>query len=467
MKKINVVLFILFFTGMFVPDYVTAIVSDAGRADYFQQKPYTGKFVLKAGQVTLTLNLVQHVNNRVTGTLKSSNGTVYQLKGMYEDGGVVTGTCSNSKESVFFEAYLEGKEMTFAMYEPDAKNQPDYDTEKDLVFNQVSSGHNAGGVQVPVPANAMTSGNNAPAQQSRTNSRTNQAPARNNYASGQPSNSQGMGGQVAGNAGIGPNEAGDKSWGFKFVPPSGWVHKQSATAVLLGHNTIAGMIIVMPHQSRSMQQMQQEMMQGIQDEGTSLRPSGNLVPVSNNTLSCNYTGIVNGQQVKAKGYGVLSPYGGGAYILALATPDKMSDDLSLAAKQIAVNIRYFKQAAGSSSELMQFFADVWVTTTTNTSSYVYLYADGTWSNRDESYYSGNFNDGGGNVTGNWGAGGQRNSRGKWSVRGNRDQGRLITISPSGERSVYEYHVHIENGQKYYSEYYFNGTLYHRKNKYDE
>ncbi|MCD6201439.1 MAG: hypothetical protein J7K46_06510 [Bacteroidales bacterium] len=52
------------------------------------------------------------------------------------------------------------------------------------------------------------------------------------------------------------------------------------------------------------------------------------------------------------------------------------------------------------------------------------------------------------------------------MQGNKDQGQIIFISPSGERTAYDYRVHIENGQKYYSEYYFNGTLYHRKNKYD-
>ena len=466
MRKIRMYFLMAFVFGLFILHPVSG-ESFGGFYLSVQQHPYTGKFVLQAGQMTLTLNLVQHVNKRVTGTLKSSNGTLYQVKGMYEDGGVVTGTCSNSNESVFFEAYLEGNEMTFALYEPDANNQPNYDTEKDLVFRRASSGQNAGGVHVPVPAAAQSQQNVAPATDGGLQSRHAGGSANQNYASGQQSNAQGMGGQAAGNSNIGTNEVGDKSWGFKFTPTPGWVHKQSASAVLLGHNSIAGMIIVFPHQARSMQQMQQEMMQGIQEEGTSLRVAGNMASMNNNTLSCDYAGVVNGQQVKAKGYGVLSPYGGGAYILAIATPDKMSNGLTTAARQVAANMRYFKQNAGSSSGLLQFFADVWVSTTINTSSYVYLYADGTWSNRDESYYSGNFNDGGGNVTGNWGAGGQQNSRGKWSVRGNRDQGQLITISPNGERSVYEYHVHIENGHKYYSEYYFNGTLYHRKNKYDE
>ncbi len=213
--------------------------------------------------------------------------------------------------------------------------------------------------------------------------------------------------------------------------------------------------------------MQGEMMQGIREEGTSLTASGNMRQVTSNVLEVDYSGVVNGQQVKGKGFGTLSPNSGGVYILALSTPDKLSNELTGAARQIATHIRFVQPSAGGSSDLMRFFADTWVTTTTNTSTYVTLYADGTWSDNSESSYSGNFTDGGGSNIGSWGNAGQQQSRGRWSVTGTRDQGQLTTISANGERNVYQYRVHIENGQKYYSEYFFNGTLFHRRNKYDD
>ena len=464
MKKIKICFFVFLFVTVFLSFGVVSALNYSGSAISFQQKSYTGKFVMNGGQVTLTLNLMQHPNQQVTGILKSSNGTVFQVNGTLEEGGVVTGSCKDGGSSVFFEAYLDEDEMSFSLIEPGANGQPDYDKAQYLVFNRAASGNQAN-VMAPTPARTSTATMMQKANSPANQYQSNQVQPQNNPYTSQRVSPGGQGGQVAANSNSGPNEVGDKSWGFKFVPPSGWVHQKNASGILLGHNTIAGMIVVLPHTSKNMQQMQQEMNKGIQEEGTSLRPSGNMSPLNNNTLVSNYTGMANGQQVRAKGFGVLSPYGGGAYIIAVSTPDKFGNDLVSAAKTVVKNMRYSK-VSSSASGLNQFFADIWITTTTSTSSAVYLYPDGTYSDHYEASYSGNFEDGGGNNTGNWGAGGQQNQRGRWSVRGNKDQGQIIIHPASGEEYVYNYKVHIENGQKYYSEYYFNGTLYHRKNKYD-
>jgi hypothetical protein len=412
-------------------------------------RPYTGKFVMRSGQVVLSLQLKQGADNTVTGTLTSSNGTVFQVKGTFEGEGVATGTCTTQEGGVYFEAYLEGKELTFSMIEPDATGQPDYDRVRYLVFNRSSA---AAGQRLAGGA-AQGAGNSY------------QQPQQQQYTQPQQySNSPGAVARPAAGGARG-KEVGDDAWGFQFVPPQGWVSRKNASGILLGHNTIAGLILVFPHTSGSLQEMQGLMMQGIQEEGSSLTPVGAMRTVNGNTLVGDYAGIVDGQQVKAVGYGVLSPYGGGAFILAMTTPDKMSNGLTGAARQIATSMRYVRPTAGS-SDLVQFFADIWVTTSTNTSTQVYLYPDGTWSDHYEASYSGDFSNSGGN-TGSWGAGGAQNSRGRWRVSGTRDQGRLILIYPNGEQEVYQYHVHEENGQKYYSEYYFNGTLFHRHNKYDD
>ncbi len=480
----------LFITFLFWPGLSGFCDSPEDR--YGQQShPYTGKFVMNSGQVVLTLNLKQGPNNTVTGTLTSTNGTVFQVKGVFEGEGVATGTCTTQGGGVFFEAYLEGNEMTFSLIEPGADGQPDYDKARYLVFNRAGAGtvKDAAGY-----ATAQTAGNAQPVniyQQQGQQQTQQQYPQQKypqqqqypqqQYPQQQPSQQQyqqqppqqqyaqqqygtGMG-QTAMAGGARAGEVGDDAWGFKFVPPQGWVSQKNASGIILGHNTVAGMILVFPHTSTSMQQMQGLMMQGIQEEGSSLMPAGAMRPVNNNTLKGDYSGVVSGQQVKAVGYGVLSPYGGGAFILAMSTPDKMSNALTGAAQQIATTMRYVRPTSGS-SDLVQFFSGVWVTSSTNTYTKVYLYPDGTWSDHYEASYSGDFSNSGGN-TGSWGAGGAQNSRGRWRVSGNRDQGQLLLIYPNGEQEAYQYQVHVENGQKYYSEYYFNGTLFHRQNKYDE
>jgi len=250
-------------------------------------------------------------------------------------------------------------------------------------------------------------------------------------------------------------EVGNPSLGFRFMPPEGWVTQTSSDGVLLGHNTIAGLILVMPHQAQSQEQMQQEMAEGLQDEGTYLMLSGNINTTENKNLIADYEGYIDGTRVKGIGIGVLSPNGGGAYIIAVTTPEMLGNELTDAAKTIARNMHFVKMEA---SDLMSFFAGKWSTFTTNTSTDIYLYPNGVYSEHYESSYSGSFQDGGVDA-GNWGAGNQSNDSGKWMVQGTRETGTITIITPDGEQQTVEYHVHVENGETYYNEYWFNGSLY--------
>jgi len=92
---------------------------------------------------------------------------------------------------------------------------------------------------------------------------------------------------------ISENEIGDPSWGFKFERPEGWVDQQSEEGVLLGHNTVPGLILVLVHMSESLQQMQQEMMEGIQEEGMYIAINSEVRPSGENVLSADECPIRN------------------------------------------------------------------------------------------------------------------------------------------------------------------------------
>ena len=254
---------------------------------------------------------------------------------------------------------------------------------------------------------------------------------------------------------IGPNEAGNTSWGFKFTLPDGWVSQMTEDGILLGHNTISGLLFVMPHQAQNLQNMKQEMQEGIQEGGTYLTLSGGLQAINANTFSTEYSGVVDGTNAKAKGYGVLSPYGGGAYILAISTPEMLREDIITAAHQIAQNINFFKSTI---PEIAHYFEGKWTTFSTNTTTSIYLYANGLYSENYEATYSGNFENGGTN-TGNWGASNQSSDQGKWTIKGTKDHGQIIVTLNNGNQVLYNYQVHSENGQTFYSEYWINGSLY--------
>jgi hypothetical protein len=439
-----------------------------------QQSDITGTYKYQSADAFLTLKLNQQ-GSLLAGTLSSSSGASFDLTGQIENG-IGAGTCSDDEGSVFFEVYFIEGDLTFSLIEPDANNQPDYDKAQYLVFEK--STETGSPQDTPSPqATDIVAGklgiqpsgqaNNPSAVQSPS---TTQAPAVSQTLAGEqipataqtpaisPSPANSYSG-TQGNSNIGQGEVGDPSWGFKFTPPAGWVHQQTGEAVILGHNTIAGMILVIPHMSENMQQMQQEMMQGLQEGGSYLLPSGALQNTAQNILAGDYAGAMDGTQVKARGFGVLSPNGGGAYLIAVSTPEGLSEDLVGAAESITRNIQYFKVDV---SDLARHFAGTWSHFTTNTSTWMTFHPDGTYSDEYEASYSGNLTDGAGTQTGNWGAMGQQGDRGRWTVRGTKDAGTIIVRKANGQEVYYDYRVNQKDGRKYYWEYYFNGDFYMKK-----
>jgi hypothetical protein len=113
----------------------------------------------------------------------------------------------------------------------------------------------------------------------------------------------------------------------------------------------------------------------------------------------------------------------------------------------------------SPEKLLYKFAGRWDSATSNTLHNIYLKPNGTFEDTYETGYSGQFVDQGGFQTGNWGAAGNEQGGGRWTIQGNLRQGTITLISPNGERTDYKYQVHCKGGECYGGEYFFNGKLY--------
>ncbi len=405
---------------------------------------YNGTFLLKTDEADLTLRLQEGTGGVITGTLESTKGAAYQLQGEVQEG-VAMGVCSDNQSGVYFEAYLDGNNLSLGLIEPDQFNMPDYNTARYFVFekqgnsgSKPSQANSKDKMMEQQPATIA----GPPADNSRQTSAGIQHPAVNSSP------------PATGSSNIGTNEAGDPSWGWKFALPQGWKSQKNNDGIFLGHNTIAGLIIVLPHMSENMQQLQQEMLKGINEEGNYLQLKGSLESVGNGMLGGEYSGMMDGTQVNARGIGTLSPFGGGAVVIAVTTPEKYGSDIKNIAGTIAKNMVYFKPAG---EELIPYFAGKWTGFTKNTSTYISLYPDGRYGELYESSYSGELSGGG-----NWGTAGQNDRGGRWTVRGNKEQGQIIIKLNNGNEIIYNYRVHVENGTIYSSEYYFNGSLYSKQ-----
>jgi hypothetical protein len=252
--------------------------------------------------------------------------------------------------------------------------------------------------------------------------------------------------------------ASDPAWGFSFPVPAGWKMQTGSGGAILGHDRIAGLILVLPHSAGSLAEMREQMLEGLVDEGVELSIVGALEKVGTNVLGGACAGYLEGQEVKGRTLGAVSPSGGGAYVIAVTTPASYQKELAAAADQIAKGMQFAK---ADTSELARSFVGTWTTMTTNTETSVTLAAGGQFSFSSESSYGGSFSDSGGGDAGGWGTASNRQSRGRWTVRGTRQKGILTLAYEGGERAEVEYAVHVENGETYWNEYYFDGELYGR------
>jgi len=390
---------------------------------------FNGTYTYEGGNATLQLSLQQN-NGKITGSLSSSTGSVFQIQGDIQEN-VAMGYCGNQDGTSFFEAFMEGNQLTFGLIEADANNQPNYDKAQYIQFVK-STGSSTVKTQNTSSKNSQT--------QTQAQTHTPVKSSQNLQAK-------------KGTAQIAENEVGDPSWGFKLIPPTSWVHQQTNENIILGHNSIAGMILVFPHQSESMQTMQAEIQEGIQENDAVLNViQGSVKSAGNQILTAEYSGNVQGSAVKARGFGVLSPYGGGAYVLAVTTPEMMGNDLIKAAEQTVKNVTFFKSNVDKG--LVELFVGRWTTTTKNTSTSFCLCEDGRFVENYESSYSGTD---AGATGGVWGNANESQSSGRWTIKGNKMEGQFIITMQNGETIVYNF---VRNGNRL-NELYIGNSLYSR------
>jgi hypothetical protein len=381
----------------------------------------SGKYSSTADGVTYLLSLSQSSDGTLTGTLSNSSDLSLDLSGNAEEG-EANGTGRGRKKQYYFEAGLEGGKLLFMLVETDDEGIPDFENAKELTF-----------------------------------ARQGNKPQTARPTEGGPKQAEADAEPAAKSASLaGGNDVSDPGWGFSFALPKGWKHQKTTEGAVLGHDTVAGMILLLPHSLRSLDQVRAQMEEGLQDDEGQLALASAVKSAGENLLTGEYTGVYQGAEVKATGYGTLSPYGGGAYLIAVATPDKFTTRLSSAAKTVAQSMRYKKAAAGSAPS---YFFGTWVNSTKNTETRMTFHSDGTFTEYGEASYSGSSSDQYGNEGLNWGTANNNAHSGRWSARGTRERGVLTITYQSGTTRDVPYQVHVENGETYWSEYYFAGDLY--------
>jgi hypothetical protein len=119
---------------------------------------YTGTYTVAGQGGTVTLTLRHAADNQLTGTM-SGNGTEYRVEGIVEEG-VAMGAITSAQSGVFFEASLDGDQLTLTLVEAGAGNMPDYSKTRTIVMHR---GAGAGTPQAGAPGSPLAGRGRAPA----------------------------------------------------------------------------------------------------------------------------------------------------------------------------------------------------------------------------------------------------------------------------------------------------------------
>lgn len=123
---------------------------------------YTGTYTVAGQGGTVTLTLRQAADGQLTGTM-SGNGTEFKVEGVVEEG-VAMGAITSAQGGVYFEASLDGDQLTLTLVEVGAGNMPDYSKARTLVMQR---GGGPAGPQAGAPgASPLADRGGAPAADS-------------------------------------------------------------------------------------------------------------------------------------------------------------------------------------------------------------------------------------------------------------------------------------------------------------
>lgn len=123
--------------------------------------------------------------------------------------------------------------------------------------------------------------------------------------------------------------------GISFTIPDGWVGQETDGGFMVGHYTIPGLILLSPHEVRTLEDMKREASMGMSDGVTiDLRLSAAIKTLAANAISAEYTGTIQGQSARAVAIGLINTEGSGVNIIAMSTTGEFSPALETAAMDI-------------------------------------------------------------------------------------------------------------------------------------
>lgn len=130
--------------------------------------------------------------------------------------------------------------------------------------------------------------------------------------------------------------------GLSFDIPDGWTGQLEGEYLILGHQSIPGLMIIFQNNSPNTQALKETAMEGISEEGIALKPSSDFVIKGTNRVEGYYEGSFSAAPVKAYAIGLINGLGSGINILILTEKPLFNASHQREATKLAQSVRFYK-----------------------------------------------------------------------------------------------------------------------------
>lgn len=128
--------------------------------------------------------------------------------------------------------------------------------------------------------------------------------------------------------------------GIKFTIPENWKGQETEEAFIIGSDTHPGLIVLIPHEAKSIQELEQAANQGISEDNVYLNKTGKLNVFGAEGIGGEFSGYMEGTEAKAYIIGVVNPFGYGVTVIAVTDVANYSVKYKKWAEQLAKSLQF-------------------------------------------------------------------------------------------------------------------------------
>ncbi|MCW5518630.1 hypothetical protein J1N09_02180 [Aureitalea sp. L0-47] len=139
-------------------------------------------------------------------------------------------------------------------------------------------------------------------------------------------------------------------FGLSFTIPEGWTGGEQDDYIVLGHQSIPGLMVLSENSSADAKSLKQLAMQGLRDSGIDFQPKEEFNLISDSRVEGIYEGNFNGSQATAYAIGLINGYGKGMNIMVITETSVYSEQHQNEARKLANSVKFY-QAKDSDATL--------------------------------------------------------------------------------------------------------------------